>query len=391
MNKVRIAFFAEVLIRDYDGATRTIFEIIDRIDSSRFEFLFFCGTPPNEDVGWEVFHVPTVPIPFNKDYKMASMFMMGPKVEQRLREFDPDVIHVSTPSPLGYFALKYALRKNIAVTTIYHTHFISYVRYYTKNTPMVTSFLECALVSHNKSFYNRCYKIYVPTGAMAHELSEFGFNRGLMSIWPRGINLSLFSPDRSDKAFIQSITKNGNKNIFFASRLVWEKNLETLCNLYDLIQARDLPYNLVIAGDGLAREELKSRMPHAHLLGHADHDELCVLYASSDYFVFTSDTETFGNVIIEAMASGLPSIIADGGGSRSLINHGVTGYKVEPTDAEAYLEKIELLENDANLKATIINNALADVQQFSWDTLVDGLLSDYEEVSTPIFAHGLSA
>ena len=179
---------------------------------------------------------------------------------------------------------------------------------------------------------------------MAHELSEFGFNRGLMSIWPRGINLSLFSPDRSDKAFIQSITKNGNKNIFFASRLVWEKNLETLCNLYDLIQARDLPYNLVIAGDGLAREELKSRMPHAHLLGHVDHDELCVLYASSDYFVFTSDTETFGNVIIEAMASGLPSIIADGGGSRSLINHGVTGYKVEPTDAEAYLEKIELLE-----------------------------------------------
>ena len=74
-----------------------------------------------------------------------------------------------------------------------------------------------------------------------------------------------------------------------------------------------------------------------------------------------------------------------------MINHGVTGYKVEPTDAEAYLEKIELLENDANLKATIINNALADVQQFSWDTLVDGLLSDYEEVSTPIFTHGLSA
>jgi len=332
--------------------------------------LFFCGTPPIEDIGWEVFHVPTVPIPFNKDYKMASMFLMGPKVEQRLREFDPDVIHVSTPSPLGYFALKYALRKNIAVTTIYHTHFISYIRYYTNNAPVVTPFLECALVNHNKSFYNRCYKVYVPTGAMAHELSEFGFNRGLMSIWPRGINLSLFSPDKSDKAFIRSITKNENKNIFFASRLVWEKNLDTLCNLYDLIHARDLPYNLAIAGDGLAREELKSRMPKAHLLGHVDHDELCVLYASSDCLL---------------------SIIADGGGSRSLINHGVSGYKVDPTNAEAYLEKIELLENDPNLRQTIINNALTDVQQFSWDSLVDGLLSDYEEVSTPIFTHSLSA
>ncbi len=391
MNKIRIAFFAEILIRDYDGATRTIFEIIDRIDRSRFEFLFFCGTPPDEDIGWEVFHVPTVTIPFNKDYQMASMFLMGPSVEQRLREFNPDVIHVSTPSPLGYFALKYALREHIAVTTIYHTHFISYIRYYTKNTPVVTSFLECALVSHNKSFYNRCHKMYVPTGAMAHELSLFGFNRGLMSIWPRGINLSVFSPRRSDQSYIRSITQNDHKSLFFASRLVWEKNLDTLCDLYDLIQSRGLPYNLIIAGDGVARDELQLRMPKAHLLGHADHDKLCVLYASADYFVFTSDTETFGNVIIEAMASGLPSIIADGGGSRSLVSHGVTGYKVEPKNAAAYLDTIELMERDPNLRASIVDNALGFVQQFSWETLVDRLLTDYEELSTPMYAHSLSA
>ena len=132
-------------------------------------------------------------------------------------------------------------------------------------------------------------------------------------------------------------------------------------------------------------------MPQAHLLGHVDHDQLCVLYASTDYFVFTSDTETFGNVIIEAMAPGLPSIIADGGGSRSLVSHGDTGYKVEPKNAAAYLDAIELMEHDSTLRASIVNNALDFVQKFSWETLVEGLLTDYEDLSTPMYSHSISA
>ena len=383
MRKIRVAFFAEVLIRQFDGATRTMFEIIDRIDRQRFEFIFFCGVPPEENIGWEVFHVPALTIPFNKDYKMASMFKMGPRIEKRLKRFNPDIIHVATPSPLGYFSLKYALKHNIPITTIYHTHFISYVRYYTKNTPIVTSALETAVREHNKSFYNRCDRVYVPTDAMADELESFGFDRSLMSLWPRGIKLDRFGPEHADTQWIRGITQNDKKNILFVSRLVWEKNLDTLIEIYRRIESEDLGYNLIIAGNGIAKKELIAKMPKAIFLGHLNHDRLSVLYASSDYFLFTSITETFGNVIIEAMASGTPVLIADGGGSRSLVKVGINGFLCKPYDAKDYLYKINLLEGHPDFRQMMINRALEDVREYSWTLLVDRLFEDYIRLSQP--------
>ena len=380
MSKIRIAFFAEVLIRDFDGATRTIFEIIDRIDPSKFEFLFFCGVPPKQNIGWEVFHVPALTIPFNKDYKMASMFRMGPRIVNRLRRFKPHLIHVATPSPLGYFALKHGLKTKIPVTTIYHTHFISYVRYYTNNTPLFTCALESALISHNKSFYNRCNRVFVPTDAMGEELTELGFKKELMRTWARGIKLEVFNPKKRDLQFLRSFTGNNNKNIIFASRLVWEKNLKVLVDLYELIQKRGLPYNLIIAGDGLAKEELELLMPKAYFTGHLDHENLSKFYASSDYFVFTSVTETFGNVITEAMACGLPCLIAEGGGSKSLIKQGINGFLCKPNRAKDYLYKIQLLEEHSEFRAMMIRQAMKDVSQLNWDRLVGSLFVQMEEV-----------
>ncbi len=381
MKKIKIAFFAEVLIREFDGATRTIYEIIDRIDKTRFEFIFFCGMPPKEQIGWEIYHVPTLTIPFNKDYKMASMFRMGPRIENRLKRFNPDLIHVATPSPLGYFALKYGLKKKIPVTTIYHTHFISYVRYYTNNTPLLTEALKSALISHNKSFYNRCTKVFVPTKAMSLELRQIGFDEALMKTWPRGIKLEVFHPGKRDTAYIKSLVNNDNQNIIFASRLVWEKNLNVLIDLYNDIVKRELPLNMIVAGDGIAKEELMQRMPNATFVGHVNHDQLSVLYASCDYFVFTSVTETFGNVITEAMASGIPCIIADGGGSRSLIKQGINGYLCKPNQSEDYLDKIVLLQEHPEFREMMINQALKDVSHLSWDQLVGSLLSDMKALA----------
>lgn len=380
MRKIRIAFFAEVLIRDFDGATRTIFEIIDRIDSDQYEFIFFCGVPPTEHFRYEVFHVPSLTIPFNKDYKMASMFLMGPRVEARLDRFDPDLIHISTPSPLGYFSLKYALRNNIPVTSIYHTHFISYIKYYTKNAPIVTPALESMITIHNKHFYNRCDRVFAPTEAMINDLSEKNFDANHMRIWPRGINLELFDPNKRDENFVKGITGNSKLNILFVSRLVWEKNLEVLIEMYEQIERKKLPYNLIIAGNGVAKQDMMERMPKAHFMGHVDHQDLSRLYASADYFVFTSITETFGNVITEAMASGVPCLIADGGGSRSLIKQGINGFLCKPDKADDYLHKISLLEDHPTFRSMMIQQALVDVKGFSWDYLVTSLFDQMKEL-----------
>jgi len=367
--------------RKYDGATRTMFEIIDRFDSNKFEILFFCGVPPDEEIGYEVFEVPTLQIPINKDYKMASMFRMGPTIVDKLDDFQPDVIHISTPSPLGYFALKYGLKNQLPVTTIYHTHFISYVEYYTKKTPLLTSALKSAMIQHNKSFYNRCTRVYVPTDAIAEELEGYRFHRDNMKLWPRGIKLELFTPDKRDINSLPDKAQNNNRNILFVSRLVWEKNLELLIQIQNRIEERQLPFNLIVAGSGVAEEELKRRMPNAIFTGHVNHDQLSTLYASSDYFLFTSTTETYGNVITEAMASGTPCVIANGGGSRSLVKEGITGYLCDPKDADDFLNKIVLLEAYPESRELMIKNALEDAGTLNWDALVYRLQTEITNLS----------
>ncbi|MDG2450608.1 MAG: glycosyltransferase family 1 protein [Saprospiraceae bacterium] len=380
MRKKKIAFFAEILIRDFDGATRTMFEIIDRIDRTKFEFIFFCGVPPKEDIGFEVFHIPTLTIPFNKTYKMASMVGMGPAIAQRLDEYNPDLIHISTPAPLGYFALKYGLKRNIPVTTIYHTHFISYIKYYTHNTPLITSAFEKALIQHNKSFYNRCSKVFVPTETMKEELEERGFATHNMKIWRRGINTQLFNPSNKDEPFIKNLVKNEKTNILFASRLVWEKNLQVLVDIQELINKKQLKYNMIIAGDGVARVELEQLMPEAIFLGHVSHEKLAKLYSSCDYFLFSSITETYGNVVAEAMVSGIPCIVADGGGPKSFIKEGINGFICKPNEAKDYLRKIRLLENHPEFKLRMQKQGIKDMESLTWSNLVEDLFDDFEGI-----------
>lgn len=105
--KIKIAFFADILVKDFDGASRTMFHIIERIPKDEFEFVFFCGMPPKENIGYEVFVVPSIPIPFNSTYKLAIPMFSWFSMRKRLKEFRPDVIHIASPSPLGDFAFQY--------------------------------------------------------------------------------------------------------------------------------------------------------------------------------------------------------------------------------------------------------------------------------------------
>ena len=381
MKKIKIAFFAEVLIRDFDGATRTMFQIIDRIDHTRFEFLFFCGTPPKVSLPDEIVKIPACTIPFNKTYKMASMYGMGPSISAKLDAFKPDVIHIATPSPVGYYAMKYGKRHQIPVTTIYHTHFISYVRYYTRSVPIMTPALEKVITIHNRSFYNRCDRVFVPTEFIWDELVSLGFDYENLRIWKRGINNQLFNPNKKDPAFIQELTGNKKPNILFTSRLVWEKNLERLVEIAEILERKEIPHNFIIAGEGTARTELELAIPRALFLGHVDHEDLSKLYASSDCFVFPSVTETFGNVVLEAQACGLPSVAAAGGGTKNLIQHGQNGFLCNPDDGSNFVHYIQEILNNRKLRNRLSQNAIDFASKFSWNSIVEQFFDELETVS----------
>src|SRR5690606_20239374 len=121
MNRIKVAFFAEILIEDFDGASRTMFQLIKRIDKEKFEFLFICGVGPDELEGFECLKIPVINLPINAGYTMALPGMVKKEMKKRLKSFKPDVIHIATPSLLGSFSLKYAGKHNLPVITIYHT------------------------------------------------------------------------------------------------------------------------------------------------------------------------------------------------------------------------------------------------------------------------------
>lgn len=378
----KVAFFSEILIEDFDGASRTMFQIINRIDHTAFSYLFIYGKGPENFKTHQSYQVPTFRIPINDDYSLAVPQLSKWKLEEALDNFAPDVIHIATPSLLGFFAMKYARKRNIPILSIYHTHFISYIAYYLRNLSSLIRPAEYWMRKAMLRFYNSCHKIYVPANNIIDELKEIGIQSDRLTLWQRGIDLRLFNPEKADRAYIRNITKNDKPNILFASRLVWEKNVQTLIDVYQHLKKSNFEYNLIIAGDGAAREEAEMLMPTAHFLGKLDHTELSKLYASSDVFLFTSTSETYGNVVIEAMASGLPCVIANGGGSSSLIEHGRNGYKCVPNNALEYMYFIHKVLSDPQIKNEFQQAGLNYVRKLDWGELAQTYFDDIHELAS---------
>lgn len=381
MKKIKAAFFAEILIEDFDGASRTMFQLINRIDPARFEFLFICGTGPDRLSGFECLKIPVITLPINSSYTMALPVLVKTTIKEKLQEFMPDVIHIATPSLLGTFAVRYGQKNQLPVLTIYHTHFISYIDYYLKHTPFLINKVKQLVAESHKTFYNQCSQVYVPSESIKDELIMMGIEIERMKIWKRGMDTHLFSPKRKNTSYLRRLTGNNLPTILFASRLVWEKNLDTLFSIYDLVQQKGIPINFLIAGDGIAKASCEARMKNAVFTGKVDHQTMAVLYASAAVFVFPSVSETYGNVVLEAMASGLPCVIADGGGSKDFIEQGVNGFKCAAYDAEDYVEKIQLLLKDPLIRDQFIEKGLEHSGELDWGKLATIYFNDLQELA----------
>ncbi len=385
MRKIKVAFFADMLLEKLDGYSRTIQQLIRHIPKDQFEFLFLTGSDTEGAIeNFESIYIPSIPIPTNKPYKMAIPHLIRRKLTNQIDAFAPDVIHIANPSLLGKFACEYAMAHQIPTVSIYHTHYISYVKYYLRNLPSLIPAGE-RYVSHvSKLIYDQCDIVYIPVREIADNLNKLGFKTNHFKIWQRGIDLDMFSPRKRSLSYMYNITGNKKKNLLFASRLVWEKNLKTLIAVYNMID--HTAYNMVIAGSGAAMEELQLRMPCAIFLGNVKHDVLSIIYASSDVFLFPSDTESFGNVVLEAMASGLPVVSANAGGPVGILVDGESGFLCDSHKPTEYVERLELLLRNDVLRRQIINKALLHVKSFSWQQLADIYCNDLKNLSQSYYS-----
>jgi glycosyltransferase involved in cell wall biosynthesis len=314
--------------------------------------------------------VPSVAIPLYPDYRFA---LPGyGHFERTLRGFQPDILHIHSPCSLGMAAVQYGRKHGVPVVATYHTHFTSYAKYYRIRA------LEGFGWNYLKGVYNRCQRTFVPSLPIKAELEGRGIQN--LEYLPHGVDAESFHPRFSSAEWRGTISPEGRNILLFAGRLVWEKDLRTLIGVYDLLRSRRRDWVLALAGDGPIRGELEAAMPDAKFLGHLVATELSTAYASSDIFVFPSTTETFGNVMLEAMASAVPPICSREGGACGVVEDGVTGFVTAPRDAADITARVEFLLDHPDRRAEMARSALAYARSQRWEAIFSRLFAAYDAV-----------
>ena len=271
-------------------------------------------------------------------------------------------IIISTPGPVGLTALLAAKMLNLQTSGIYHTDFPQYIRILTED-----SFLESVAWGYMHWFYGQLDTVFVNSEEYRQSWIKRGFDPAKLKILPRGLDTELFHPGRRDSAFFEKFgASNGEVRLLYVGRISREKDLDLLAGAYRRLRNEKLPVRLFVVGHGPYSEAFAKSLPEAFFTGNLKGTELATAYASADIFVFPSTTDTFGNVILEAQASGLPVIVSDSGGPKELVMDKANGLITRSHDVEDFTRAIRTLVTNRALRERMANAARHSVTDRSW-------------------------
>ncbi|HEY2102840.1 MAG TPA: glycosyltransferase family 1 protein, partial [Chthoniobacterales bacterium] len=272
-------------------------------------------------------------------------------------------IIISTPGPIGITALLAAKMLNLRTSGIYHTDFPQYIRILTDD-----SFLESVAWRYMHWFYGQLDTVFVNSEEYRRSWIARGFAPEKLKILPRGLDTKLFSPERRDPAFWKKFGEsNGAVRLLYVGRISKEKDLDVLAQAYRQLREEGLPIQLYLVGDGPYVQALNSTLlPDAVFTGYLRGKELATAYASADLFVFPSTTDTFGNVVIEAQACGVPVIVSDTGGPKELVEPNVNGVVTKSHNVEDLARAIRELVTNQKKRDQMSRQARRAVVDRSW-------------------------
>jgi len=276
----------------------------------------------------------------------------------------PDVVQIATEGPLGWSALAAANKLRLPVASDFHTNFHSYSSHYG------FGLLRRAIVAYLRKFHNKAAVTLVPTEGIRRELLAHGYEN--IEIIGRGVDTQLFHPGRRDAALRAQWGVGENETaVLYVGRLAAEKNLSLVFSAFDAMHQVHPATRLVLVGDGPERAGWQAKRPDAIFCGTQVGETLAAHYASGDVFLFPSLTETWGNVTIEAMASGLAVVAYDCAAAEEIILHGENGLKVAPEDQAAFTAQAASLAPDVARQRRLGTAAAARAAQLSWDAIID--------------------
>ncbi|MGD8572140.1 MAG: glycosyltransferase family 1 protein [Gammaproteobacteria bacterium] len=298
-------------------------------------------------------------------YKEVSIGFPSKKYLNNLwRSARPDVIYVATEGPLGWYAVRAANRHGIPVTSGFHTNFHSYSRHYKLGV------LENVAQRYLAAMHNKTLTTIVPTEEQKTMLKTMGIRD--VSVMGRGVDTQLFSPfKRSDELRKQWGVTASDPVVLYVGRIAEEKNLNLTVEAFYAMRQLNNNIRFVLVGDGPMRKKLQKAHPDFIFAGTRTGDDLAAHYASGDIFLFSSLTETFGNVILEAMASGLGVVAFNYAAAHMHIAESENGLLAATDNAQQFIDKTRVLVQNELLLKKIKINAAKYAQQHSWPVIVD--------------------
>ena len=312
-----------------------------------------------------------VPIPRYAGLRMG-LPARGMFLEQWRRE-RPDIVQIVTEGPLGWSALSVARKLKIPVVSEFHSRFDSYSTHYG------LGWLRLPVSAYLRKFHNRSDLTLVPTQALRSALVATGFR--CVDVVARGVDTNLFSPARRDPALRKNWgTRDDDLVAVYVGRLAPEKNLALLMQAFAAIRELRPQARLVLVGDGPSRAQIASRVADGIVLaGMRTGEDLSRHYASADLFLFPSETETFGNVTAEALASGVPVVSYDYAAAAELVCHGRNGLLAPLADRNAFIARA-LAAADPSMLARLKPHAAASVAHLDWEVVVARLVERFDRL-----------
>ncbi|MDP2759614.1 MAG: glycosyltransferase family 1 protein [Sideroxyarcus sp.] len=279
------------------------------------------------------------------------------------RKQRPDVVHIATEGPLGWSALSAAKKLDIPVSTDFHTNFHNYTQHYG------IGLLKRPIAAYLRHFHNKAACTLVPTASLQQQLEHEGYRNVL--VVSRGVDTELFHPAKRDPEL--RATWNADEDtlvVMLVSRIAPEKNLHVVIRAFDKIRKLNPLARLVMVGDGPARAELQKQHPHVIFAGMQTGEALARHYASGDIFLYSSLTETYGNVTVEAMASGLATVAYDYAAAQQHIRHDVNGLLATYADSDAFVAEARTLAKDLPRVRRLGKAARDTVESLTWEHIM---------------------
>ena len=366
-DSLRVAVVTESFLPQINGVTNSVLRVLETLASKGHEALVIA--PDSEDApstyaGFRVKRVPSLAVK-----GLLPVGFPQRSMEPLIEGFNPDVIHLASPFFLGKYATRIAQRLKIPTLSIFQTDVAGFARHYG------LSIAHSQLTNWVANIHKQTDRTLAPSTWSCDQLMSSGVDN--VALWQRGVDSVKFNPAKRSAELRNSLQQGDSDKVIvgYVGRLANEKRIEDLVPLHD----RD-DVQLVLVGDGPARQKLERLLPRARFVGYKSGEDLAAHYASFDLFVHTGKHETFCQSIQESLASGVPVIAPHSGGPLDLVQHGATGFLLDTSNASDLIAAFELL-SDAHTRSLMGITARESVVHRTWERVNNELINHYRDLS----------